>query len=89
MRYLAWPNAGYGDYTTDPAKAMPVREEPEPVDEDWLERFATTASVMHEDFTLRRAAEHGIRAILSHEGSTDRDTQGAGDRGRELRQAHR
>jgi hypothetical protein len=65
-RYLAWPSAGHGDYTTNPAAAM--TGEPEPVGDEWLATGSRGAATRHEEFTLRRAAEHGIRALLQFEG---------------------
>jgi hypothetical protein len=49
-------------------------DEPEPVDSECLESITDTATARHENFTLRRAAEHGIRVILNHEGTTDSAT---------------
>lgn len=69
VRYLA---RGWPDYTTDPRRQM--LGEPEPVDDDWLVSITSSATTRHEEFTMRRAAEHGIRAVLRSQGPTDSAT---------------
>jgi hypothetical protein len=70
-RYLA-PTSSGRSYTTLRHKAM--QGEPEPVSDAWLSDSTGDVRTTHEKFTVRRAAEHGIRVVLRHDGATDSNT---------------
>jgi hypothetical protein len=71
-RYLTRPGSTRGGTTTDPRKKW--AGEPEAVDDEWAASIAADAKTRHEDFTMRRAAEHGVRVVLEHEGLANSST---------------
>jgi hypothetical protein len=75
-RYLA-PTASGRDYTDRHWQSIDRDDDLgalEVVDDEYLERITDSATATHREFTMVRAAEHGIRAILRTEGPSSTAT---------------